>query len=74
MEISELRQALRSGVPLIWQGKMDYERSVGYLSGIILRAGPNGEDVFSCELTARNSIIICRPEEVRIYDPVKSEK
>ena len=34
MEISELRQALRSGVPLIWQGKMDYERSVGYLSGV----------------------------------------
>ena len=75
MEIGELRKALRSGVPLIWQGKMDYDRSVGYLSGIILRSGPNGEDVFSCELTGRRGcVVICRPEELRVYDPVKSEK
>ena len=70
MEISELRQALRTGIPLIWQGKMDYERSVGRLSGIILRSGANGEDVFSCELTDRRGcVVICRPDELRVYDP-----
>ena len=75
MEINELRSALRTGVPLIWQGKMEYERSVGYLSGVILRAGSRGEDVFSCELTTRqNRLLICKPEELRVYDPVKSEK
>ena len=75
MDIGELRVALRTGIPLIWQGKMEYERSVGYLSGIILRTGPRGEDVFSCELTTRrNSILLCKPEELRVYDPVKSEK
>lgn len=73
MEINELRSALRTGVPLMWQGKMEYERSVGYLSGIILRAGPRGEDVFSCELTTRqNRLLICKPEELNYYKPVES--
>ena len=72
MEINELRSALRTGVPLLWQGKMEYERAVGYLSGIILRVGPRGEDVFSCELTTRqNRLLICKPEELRVLDPVK---
>lgn len=71
MEIGELRVALRSGIPLLWQGKYDYERAIGHLSGIVLRNGPNGEDVFSCELTTRrNSILICKPEELRVLDPV----
>lgn len=75
MEIGELRKALRMGIPLLWQGKYDYERAIGHLSGIVLRNGPNGEDVFSCELTTRrNSILLCKPEELRVYDPVKSEK
>lgn len=71
MGINELRIALKTGVPLMWQGKMEYDRSVGYLSGIILRVGPHGEDVFSCELTTRqNSLLICKPEELRVLDPV----
>ena len=75
MEIGELRSALRTGVPLLWQGKYDYEHAIGHLSGIVLRNGPNGEDVFSCELTTRrNSILICKPEELRVLDPVNSEK
>lgn len=75
MEIGELRAALRTGIPLLWQGKYDYEHAIGYLSGIILRAGPHGEDVFSCELTTRrNSILVCMPEELRVLDPVNSEK
>lgn len=70
MEIGELRKALRMGIPLIWQGKMEYESAIGHLTGIILRSGPNGEDVFSCELrTRRNSILICKPEELRVLDP-----
>lgn len=75
MTIGELRGALDSGVSLIWQGKHDYERARGSLTGIILRKGPSGEDVFSAELTTksetsgRNSIIICRPEELRFWNP-----
>ena len=72
MEIGELRQALRSGIPLKWQGKMEYESAVGRLTGIILRSGPNGEDVFSCELrTNRNSLLICRPEDLEVYRPAE---
>ena len=75
MEIGELRVALKTGIPLLWQGKYDYERAIGHLSGIVLRNGSNGEDVISCELTTRrNSRLICKPEELRVYDPVKSEK
>lgn len=74
MEIGELRVALKTGIPLIWQGKYDYERAIGHLSGIVLRNGPNGEDVFSCELTTRrNSILLCKPEELRVLDPTASE-
>ena len=70
MEISELKRALKTGIPVVWQGKRDYERSVGRLTGIILRSAPNGEDVISCELTTRRrSIIICRPEELSYYHP-----
>jgi len=75
MTVSELRKALKSGVTLIWQGKHDYKRARGSLTGIILRKGPSGEDVFSAELTSisatsgRNSIIICRPEELSLWHP-----
>lgn len=75
MNIGELREALKSGVTLIWQGKHDYESAIGHLTGIILRRGASGEDVFSCELTsqsaasARSSVIICRPEDLRLWHP-----
>ena len=75
MEIKELRSALKSGMTVIWQGKHDYESVIGRLTGIILRSGPSGEDVFSCEITSssnlsgRTSIVTCRPDEVRLWHP-----
>ena len=78
MNVGELRGALKSGMTVIWQGKHDYESAIGRLTGIILRSGPSGEDVFSCEITSssnlsgRTSIVICRPEEVQLWNPVGS--
>lgn len=71
MQLSELNGALDSGITLLWQGKHDYERAIGSLTGIIKRKG----GVFSCELTTksatsgRNSVIICKPEELSFYSP-----
>ena len=75
MEIKDLKAALKSGVPVVWQGKHDYESAIGRLTGIILRSGPSGEDVFSCEITSSpsmsrsSSVVTCRPEEVRLWNP-----
>lgn len=71
MTISELRSALKIGVTVIWQGGLEYESTIGRITGIILRSGPSGEDVFSVELTqlGRSSIVICRPEELRLWTP-----
>lgn len=78
MDLKELKGALRSGVPVVWQGKRDYESAIGRITGIILRSGPSGEDIFSCELTTSptlsrsSSVIRCRPEEVRLWNPADS--
>lgn len=73
MEINELRSALRTGVPLLWQGKMEYERAVGYLSGILIQRGPDGEEKISGVLSDRRGCTVtCRPEELRYYKPVES--
>jgi hypothetical protein len=71
MTIGELKGALKSGVTVVWQGKREYESSIGRITAIILRSGPSGEDVFSVELTQLgcSSIIICRPEELRLWSP-----
>lgn len=75
MQLGELKCALKSGVPLLWQGRYDYERATGRLTGIILRTDEKGNDVFSCELTSsaslsgRCTVITCRPEELSIYKP-----
>ena len=71
MDLKELNGALDSGITLIWQGKHDYERATGSLTGIMKRKG----NVFSCELTTvsatsgRNSVIYCRPEELSYWKP-----
>lgn len=80
MEIKELKDALKSGIPVIWRGKHDYESTIGRLTGIILRAGASGEDEFSCEITSssslsgRSSVVICRPEELSLWNPMKIEQ
>ena len=77
MEIKELKRVLKSGVPVIWQGKHDYESTIGRLTGIILRLDPSGEDEFSCEITSssslsgRSSVVICKPAEVSLWRPAK---
>ena len=77
MKINELKGALKSGMPVIWRGKHDYESTVGRLTGIILRAGASGEDEFSCEITSssslsgRSSVVICRPDEVSLWRPAE---
>ena len=71
MTIGELKGALKSGVTVIWQGKREYESTIGRITGIILRSGPSGEDVFSVELTqlGRSSVVFCRPEELSFWNP-----
>ena len=71
MDLKELNDALDSGITLVWQGKHEYERATGSLTGILKRRG----NVFSCELTTvsatsgRNSVIYCRPEELSYWKP-----
>lgn len=78
MNINELRGVLKSGMPVVWQGKHDYESAIGRITGIILRSGPSGEDIFSCELTTSpslsrsSSVIRCSPEELRLWNPSDS--
>lgn len=76
MEIKELRGAMKRGIPVIWEGKHDYERAIGKLTGIVLRSGPGGEDIYSCEITSkyegsgRTSVVYARAEEVRLWNPL----
>lgn len=70
MTVDELRGALYSGVPLLWQGSFEYHRARGYCSAVIERRGPAGETVYSGELTTNiNSIIICKTEELSFWFP-----
>lgn len=74
MQLGELKSAMKSGVPLIWRGRHDYERATGHLTGIILRMDEKGNERFSCELTSsastgRNTVIVCKPEELSLYRP-----
>ena len=70
MTVDELREALYSGVQLLWQGKYEYERARGHLSGIIESRGPSGETVYSGRLSTNlKSVIICRPEELSLWSP-----
>ena len=75
MDLKELKGALRSGVPVVWQGKRDYESAIGRLTRILIGVDPSGEFVYSCEITSsstlsgRTSVYICRPDEVRLWRP-----
>lgn len=76
MQLGELNAALDSGITVLWQGRHDYERAVGSITGIIKRKG----SVFSCELTTksettgRNTVIICKPEELFYWKPPDGAK
>ena len=71
MTEKDLAWLLRTHVPVLWQGRTEYERSVGYVSAIIHRM-ERGALVCSCELTTHTnprSILRCRPEDIRLWFP-----
>lgn len=80
MQLGDLKRALKSGAPVVWQGKRDYESAIGRLTGIILRSGESGEELFSCEITSssslsgRTSVYIVRPDEIRFWRPEDGAK
>lgn len=68
MDKDTARAALRSGRPVIWRGKMDYERATGTLTALILRY-VGEEFVLSAEITdpRTHNCVVCRLEEVEYW-------
>ena len=69
MSTDELRRALETKVPVRWQGRMDYENAIGYVSAIVYRYEKERLTV-SCELTTYSnppSRMQCRPEDVSYW-------
>ena len=75
MDSQEMKVALRSGRPVTWRGKFDYERATGTLTAIILRH-INGRDILSAEITelTRGCIVTCRADEVEYWRPAQTEE
>jgi len=75
MDSQEMKLALRSGRPVSWRGKMDYERATGTLTAIILRH-INGRDILSAEITEPRTrrVVICRADEVEYWRPTQTEE
>lgn len=68
MDRQTAEYALRSGRPVTWRGKMDYERMTGTLTAIIMRH-IGGRDIVSIEITnpvSGNSNTV-RVEEVEYW-------
>lgn len=69
MTLKTLRQALENKLPVRWQGRMEYERAIGYVSAIVYRYEQK-TPIVSCELTTYGSppsVMRCRPEDVEYW-------
>ena len=70
MSGEELRRALMTKAPVLWKGRMEYERTVGYVSAVIYRCDDHQNIVVSCEITRHGSppsVMRCRPEDVEYW-------
>lgn len=74
-DIEEMRMALKTKRTVEWRGRMDYERMIGTVTGIIYRYA-NEQEQISLEVTgygSSRSVTICRPCDVHFWNPVKTE-
>jgi hypothetical protein len=70
MSGEDLRRALMTKAPVIWRGRMDYERAHGYVSAIVYRCEDRKQIQVSCEITQYGSIqsgIRARAEDVEFW-------
>lgn len=69
MDKETARAALRSGRPVAWRGKMNYERMTGTLTALTLRFIGN-EFVLSAEITdpRTHNTLMCRLEEIEYWN------
>lgn len=69
MDKETARAALRSGCPVAWRGKMNYERMTGTLTALTLRFIGN-EYVLSAEITdpRTHNTMMCRLEEIEYWN------
>ena len=75
MTTEEMKDALRSGYPVIWRGPMDYQRARGSITAIITRC-EDGYFRNYAEVTELRgnikTIYICSPNEISRYDPLNT--
>ncbi len=74
MTTEQMKDALRSGYPVIWRGPMDYDRARGYVSAIITTYS-DGAFRVAVEITdKRGCITRCLPSQISIYSPKREEE